>query len=81
MKHAGLLRRIEIQHVPPLDQRGLNVFETPKEAVVPFDGFKLSFGAAFTQQMRGLNHNAADSIPTSPTNLTNANRLMDIGNA
>jgi hypothetical protein len=80
VKRASLLRRIEIQHIRPLDQRGLNVFETPKEAGVAFDGFKLSFGAAFTQQMQGLNHaNAADSVPTSPTNSTNANRLMDIG--
>ena len=80
VKRASLLRRIEIQHIRPLDQRGLNVFEAPKEAGVPFDGFKLSFGAAFTQQMQGLSHaNAADSVPATPTDPTNANRLMDIG--
>lgn len=78
-KRASLLRRIEIANIRPNDQRGVNVFEAPKTNM-PFTGFKMSFGAAFTQQMQGLDHsNAADSIPTSPTNLTDANRLMEIG--
>ena len=32
------------------------VFETPKEAGVDYTGFKLNWGAAFTQQMQGLSH-------------------------
>ena len=78
-KRASLLRKIEIANIRPNDQRGVNMFEAPKTSM-PFDGFKLSFGAAFTQQMQGLDHsNTADSVATSSTNLTNANRLMEIG--
>ena len=78
-KRASLLRKIEIANIRPNDQRGVNMFEAPKTAM-PFEGFKLSLGAAFTQQMQGLDHaNTADSIPTSTTNLVNANRLVEIG--
>ena len=55
-KKASLVRTIEIQNYRPQDQRGLNIFEAPKEAGVPFTGLKLSFGAAFTQQFQGLRH-------------------------
>src|SRR5206468_1531826 len=41
---------IEIQHIRASDQRGLNVYESPKEELVPFGGYKLSWGGAFTQQ-------------------------------
>ena len=47
---------IEIQHMRPLDQRGLNVFESPKEAGAKYDGFKVSWGGAFAQQFQNLTH-------------------------
>ncbi|MFL5620008.1 MAG: hypothetical protein ACJ79A_16630 [Gemmatimonadaceae bacterium] len=47
---------IEIQHLRPLDQRGLNVFESPKEAGAKYEGFKLSWGGAFAQQFQNLTH-------------------------
>src|SRR6187402_164358 len=47
---------IEIQHMRPLDQRGLNVFESPKEAGADYTGFKLAWGGAFTQQFQNLTH-------------------------
>ena len=47
---------IEIQHMRPLDQRGLNVFESPKEAGAKYEGFKLSWGGAFAQQFQNLTH-------------------------
>src|SRR5215213_2860959 len=47
---------IEIQHMRAADQRGINVFESPKESNIPFTGFKLSWGAAFTQQFQNLTH-------------------------
>src|SRR5215211_3257319 len=47
---------IEIQHMRPLDQRGLNVFESPKEPGAAYTGFKLSWGGAFAQQFQNLTH-------------------------
>ena len=47
---------MEINHIRPADQRGVNVFEPPKEDQVPFTGFALSFGGAFTQEFQGLDH-------------------------
>src|SRR5476651_2112567 len=46
----------EIQHLRPADQRGINVYESPKEEGVPFTGFKLNWGGAFTQQFQNLTH-------------------------
>jgi hypothetical protein len=63
---------IEIQYLRANDQRGVNVFETPKVAGAAFEGFKLSFGAAFTQQFQGLSHNntAAPKVTNSVTDST-----------
>ena len=47
---------IEIQHVRAYDQRGLNVFESPKDDKIPFGGYKLQWGGAFTQQYQNLTH-------------------------
>jgi hypothetical protein len=55
-KKAALQKPIVIQNYRPVDQRGINVFEAPKEAGAPWNGFKLDFGAAFTQQYQGLSH-------------------------
>lgn len=73
-----LVRPLEIQRLRPPDQRGLNMFETPKNDTVPFEGFKLSWGAAFTQQFQNLSHesSAAERLDTDGTNL---NQLQDIG--
>jgi hypothetical protein len=66
-----------IQHVRPQDKRGLTVFEPSKETAIPFEGFKLDFGAAFTQQFQALSHSntAAERI----VNDANANQLADLG--
>lgn len=39
-----------IQYLRPQDKRGLNLFETSKEAGAEYRGFALQWGAAFTQQ-------------------------------
>ena len=39
----------QIQYMRYVDQRGLNVFESPKEAGADYTGFKLAWGGAFTQ--------------------------------
>ena len=73
---------IEIQHMRPLDQRGLNVFESPKEAGAKYDGFKLSWGGAFAQQFQNLTHkNAAALKPGKDASGrdVNLNALVPIG--
>ncbi|MBA3891338.1 MAG: hypothetical protein H0X64_12490 [Gemmatimonadaceae bacterium] len=68
---------IEIQNLRPADRRGMNVFETPKSDLVRYNGFKLNFGAAFTQQFQGLDHsNSADVRLVSGVN---ANELIRVG--
>jgi hypothetical protein len=76
-KRRLLLRNIEIQHIRPQDQRGINVFESPKNDMVPFTGFKLSWGAAFTQQFQSINHQTASTEKL--VNDVNVNQLMEIG--
>jgi hypothetical protein len=73
----SLAPAIEIQYMRANDQRGINVFETPKTAGAPYEGFKLSFGAAFTQQFQGLGHE--NTAAPKVTNNVNANQLIDIG--
>lgn len=77
-KKVSLYRPLEINHFRPADMRGLNMFETPKEDVVPFSGFVLSFGGAFTQEFQGIDHsNTATAVLV---NGVNSNQLMTIGN-
>src|SRR5688500_13344165 len=73
---------IEIQHLRPLDQRGLNVFESPKEPGATYEGFKLSWGGAFAQQFQNLTHqNAAALKPGKDASGkdVNLNSLVPIG--
>jgi hypothetical protein len=73
---------IEIQHMRPLDQRGLNVFESPKEAGAKYEGFKLSWGGAFAQQFQNLTHqNSALAKAGKDANGkdVNLNALIPIG--
>jgi len=70
---------MEIQHLRPADQRGLNVFETPKTDTVPYTGFKLAWGAAFTQQFQGLQHSNTAAVRNDAAGV-NQNKLMPIAN-
>ena len=74
---ASLFRPKEINHIRPADMRGVNVFESPKEDEVPFTGFALSFGGAFTQEFQGLAHNN-NANPVLVNNV-NTNQLITIG--
>jgi hypothetical protein len=78
VKKVSSLPTIEIQHLRPADARGLNVFEPPKNDAVPYTGFKLGLGAAFTQQFQGLTHSNA----ATPNMLAGVdqNKLIAIGN-
>jgi hypothetical protein len=74
---VSLFRPLEINHLRPADQRGVNMFEPPKESEVPFSGFALSLGGAFTQEFQGLAHqNAASPVVVSGVN---QNQLITIG--
>ncbi len=73
-----LYRPIELQHVRPADQRGLNVFEAPKDDQVPFTGMKLVWGGAFTQQFQGLRHQNT-SAPKLVAGV-DQNQLINVGN-
>ncbi len=79
-----------IQYTRPYDARGINMFETPKRAGATYEGFKMTIGAAFTQQFQGLTHsNDADSVFVAAVNpspgsagalaTSNRNRLIVIG--
>lgn len=73
----SLAREIVIQNMRPQDVRGLNVFEAPKDDGVAFEGFKLDFGAAFTQQFQAIDHsNTAQPVIVDGVNV---NELADIG--
>jgi hypothetical protein len=77
LQAVSLFRPFDIDHIRPADQRGVNMFEAPKASSVPFTGFTLSFGGAFTQEFQGLAHqNAANSVMVSGVN---QNQLMTIG--
>jgi hypothetical protein len=74
---SPLVPKIELQNYRPEDQRGLNVFENPKTEGAQYEGFKLFWGAAFTQQFQGLDHkNTASPKITAGVD---ANKLIRIG--
>jgi hypothetical protein len=73
----SMLPPITMQNYRPVDQRGINMFEAPKESGIPFTGFRMSWGAAFRQNFQGLEHTNTATPVMSGT--TNANQLVDIG--
>ena len=76
-ENPASVQTIEIQRLRPVDARGLNVYEAPKNDGVPYTGFKLAWGAAFTQQFQGLGHynTAAPNVVSG----VNKNQLMTLG--
>lgn len=73
---TGLKRQV-IQHLRLPDQRGLNVFEAPKDPGVAYNGFRLDWGAAFTQQFQAIDH--ANSANPRLVNGVDQNQLIRIG--
>ena len=52
----------DLSNFRPPDQRGLNMFEAPKDTVEVFDGVKVRVGGSSTLQFQGLSHeNAYDN--------------------
>lgn len=48
--------RSPIQYFRPYDQRGVNVFETPKQDSVAYEGFAVRLGASFKQGYQNIKH-------------------------
>lgn len=71
--------QITIQRLRPVDQRGINVFETPKRDAVRYTGFKLDWGAAFTQQFQNLDHRNRAAARFVAPDTVNRNLLVPIG--
>jgi hypothetical protein len=57
--------------------RGINVFEAPKTEPAEYTGFKLMWGAAFTQQYQGLDHK--NTATPKVVSGVDANKLIRIG--
>ncbi len=69
----------DIQYYRPYDQRGTNIFETPKSDMGVSGDFKVRLGANFAQQFQSLDHeNNAAYVPISAADSTNANQLIDL---
>lgn len=74
---ADWVPAMRVQHLRPRDQRGLNIFESPKHDTVTVTGFTLQWGAAFTQEFQHLAHsNTAAPVIVSGVN---QNQLIAIG--
>ncbi len=61
----------DIQYYRPYDQRGTNIFETPKSDLGASGDFKVRLGANFAQQFQSLEHSNKSDTAT-------ANRLIDL---
>jgi len=70
-------RPITMQYYRPLDKRGLDTFETTKDAGAEFTGFKLDFGAGFATELQDLHH--SNTAQPNIVNGVDANQLMPIG--
>jgi hypothetical protein len=74
---ASLVPNIVIQRMRAQDQRGLNVFEPPKDTDVPFTGFRIDLGAAFAQQFQAIDH--SNAAAPSVVNGVDRNQLVELG--
>ncbi|MDQ2664605.1 MAG: hypothetical protein M3Z05_01220 [Gemmatimonadota bacterium] len=72
-----VLPKQEMQYMRHADQRGVNVFESPKDEGPDFTGFKLNWGGAFAQQFQNLTHQNAAAPKV--VNGVDANNLIQIG--
>ncbi len=75
-KFMSMAPKIEISNFRPFDMRGINVYEAPKDQT-PYTGFKISWGAGFTQQFQGLDH--SNTAAARMVSGVDANKLVRIG--
>lgn len=69
-----------IQYYRYHDQRGINVFESPKTTDIKFDKLQVRFGAGFTQQFQGLKVKNPDALNNGGTSVqtAGANKLFPL---
>ncbi|MFT7030980.1 MAG: hypothetical protein ACI82Q_002480 [Nonlabens sp.] len=79
--NAVYAQQPDLQYFRSNDKDGLNVFETPKENDVPFEGVKVRVGGDFAIQFQGISQtNAGDTLPDlgNNFNLPTANLNLDV---
>jgi hypothetical protein len=67
----------DLDNFRPLDQRGINIFEAPKDTISTFDGVRVRVGGASTIQFQGLSHESAGQWTDADGNPIG---LIEIGN-
>lgn len=75
------LAQIPLQYYKPDSQQGLNMFESPKDNTVEYDGMKVKIGGDFALQFQGINQsNDANNLVElgSNLNLPTANLNLDV---
>ncbi len=72
----------DLDNFRPRDQRGINVFEAPKDTVTTFDGIKVRIGGASTLQFQAIDHENNGAVPLIALgdnfNLATANLDLDV---
>ncbi len=75
---SGFAQEGKLDNLKPRDQRGLTVFENPKDTVSTFDHLRVKVGGAFALQFQGIKHeNNATPVIVNGVNTT---QLYNIGN-
>jgi hypothetical protein len=69
--------RAQAPNSRPADRSGVIVFEAPKWEAAPFDGIRLAWGAAFTQDFQNLSHR--NTAAPAMVSGVDANQLIGIG--
>lgn len=72
----------DLQYFRYQDQRGINIFETPKTTDVQFDGLNVRIGGANTLQFQALDHDNSGVVPLHEIgpnfNLATSNLDIDV---
>jgi hypothetical protein len=73
------LSNTELQHFRPYDKNGLHIFEAPRTDD-PYQGFRIFWGASFTQQFQALSHENTAAPNPDPNTGVDRNQLIEISN-
>ena len=80
--NLGYAQEFPIDNMKPKDQRGVTMFENPKDSTSTFDGLKVRLGGAFALQFQGLDHENKSGVPlfnmSNNFNLATANMDIDV---
>lgn len=78
----GVFAQSSMQYFRAQDKTGINVFETPKETDVEFDGLKVKIGGANTLQFQAIDHETGSDVEIfdlgSNFNLATSNLDLDV---